>query len=69
MEAAAGKYGSYSVPVEEHHVEAVPVDVPLQVDTPSVQYEQKVNAYVSYTSIVYLLYVRSETILQTCVKY
>ncbi|MCD7466166.1 hypothetical protein HAX54_002603 [Datura stramonium] len=40
VEAAAGKYGSYSVPVEEH-VEAVPVDVPLQVDTPSVQYEQK----------------------------
>lgn len=40
VEAAAGKYGSYSVPVEEH-VEAVPVDAPLQVDTPSVQYEQK----------------------------
>ncbi|KAG5629521.1 hypothetical protein H5410_001238 [Solanum commersonii] len=40
VEAAAGKYGSYSVPVEEH-VEAVTVDVPLQVDAPSVQYEQK----------------------------
>ncbi|XP_047262251.1 uncharacterized protein LOC107877615 isoform X2 [Capsicum annuum] len=40
VEAAAGKYGSYSVPVEEH-VEPVPVDVPLQVDAPSVQYEQK----------------------------
>ncbi|XP_059278279.1 uncharacterized protein LOC132032641 [Lycium ferocissimum] len=40
VEAAAGKYGSYAVPVEEH-VEDVPVDVPLQVDTPSVQYEQK----------------------------
>ncbi|XP_015062304.1 uncharacterized protein LOC107007956 [Solanum pennellii] len=44
VEAAAGKYVSYSVPVEEHHVEAVPVDVPLQVDTPSVQYEQKEEA-------------------------
>ncbi|KAL3347661.1 hypothetical protein AABB24_021371 [Solanum stoloniferum] len=44
VEAAAGKYGSYSVPVEEHHVDAVPVDVPLQVDTPSVQYEQKEEA-------------------------
>lgn len=52
MEAAAGKYGSYSVPVEEH-VEPVPVDVPLQVDAPSVQYEQKVNAYISKASIVY----------------
>ncbi|CAN4123827.1 unnamed protein product [Withania somnifera] len=43
VEAAAGKYGSYSVPVEEH-VEAVPVDAPLQVDTPSVQYEQMEEA-------------------------
>lgn len=43
VEAAAGKYGSYSVPVEGH-VEAVPVDVPLHVDTPSVQYEQKEEA-------------------------
>lgn len=51
MEAAAGKYGSYSVPVEEGHMEAVPVDVPLHVDTPSVQYEQKVNAYISKVSI------------------
>ncbi|KAK6802799.1 hypothetical protein RDI58_000582 [Solanum bulbocastanum] len=59
VEAAAGKYGSYSVPVEEHHVDAVPVDVPLQVDIPSVQYEQKVNAYISKASIVYLLYVSS----------
>ncbi|KAJ8529173.1 hypothetical protein K7X08_036008 [Anisodus acutangulus] len=40
VEAAAGKYGSYSVAVEEH-VEAVSNDVPLQVDTPSLQYEQK----------------------------
>ncbi|KAK4380448.1 hypothetical protein RND71_002310 [Anisodus tanguticus] len=40
VEAAAGKYGSYSVPVEEH-VEAVPDEIPLQVDTPNVQYEQK----------------------------
>ncbi|XP_055818702.1 uncharacterized protein LOC129887572 [Solanum dulcamara] len=41
VEATAGKYGSYSVPVEEH-VEAV--DIPLQVDTPSVQYDQKEEA-------------------------
>ncbi|XP_009613040.1 uncharacterized protein C12G12.07c-like isoform X1 [Nicotiana tomentosiformis] len=40
VEAAAGKYGSYPVPVEEH-VEVLPVDVPLQVETPNVQYEQK----------------------------
>lgn len=55
VDAAAGKYGSYPVPVEEH-VEVLPVDVPLQVETPNVQYEQKVNAYRSKASILFAIF-------------